>query len=38
MLSRVAVREDHNLREAADHMLAADVDQLIVLGPVPRHR
>lgn len=28
----LAVREDHSLREAADHMVAADVGRLIVLG------
>lgn len=28
----LAVREDHSLREAADHMVAADVGRLIVFG------
>jgi CBS domain-containing protein len=28
----IAVREDHSLREAADHMVEADVGRLVVLG------
>lgn len=34
----LAVREDHSLREAADHMVEADVGRLIVLGREAPHR
>ena len=34
----LAVREDHSLREAADHMVEANVGRLIVLGADGGHR
>ncbi|UKE63868.1 chloride channel protein [Xanthomonas translucens pv. poae] len=33
----LAVREDHSLREAADHMVEADVGRLVVVGRAPPH-
>lgn len=36
--SVLAVREDHSLREAADHMVEADVGRVIVLGKDAPHR
>jgi len=36
--SVLAVREDHSLREAADHMVEADVGRVIVLGKETPHR
>jgi CBS domain-containing protein len=33
----LCVREDHSLREAADHMVEADVGRLIVLGEAGSH-
>jgi H+/Cl- antiporter ClcA len=39
MLARppVAVREDHSLREAADHMVAEEIGRLVVLGREAPH-
>ena len=34
----LVVREDHSLREAADHMVEADVGRLVVLGADGSHR
>ena len=34
----LVVREDHSLREAADHMVEANVGRLIVLGGDDKHR
>ena len=36
--SVLAVREDHSLREAADHMVEADVGRLVVLGRETPHQ